>query len=286
MKHQEGHFTNALGQSIFYQRWQPETPPKAVLQLVHGLNEHSGRYADFAADLVSHGFAVCALDLPSHGKSAGQPGHIDHFSDHINTVMLYRDMVEQEFPETDIFLFGHSMGGLISSNVLLDYQSRFKGCILSGAALRSPLQPAPIQMFIIKLLSRLLPKTGMLQLAADGVSRDPKVVENYINDPLNYGGKVSARAVRELFGAMHRVEENMAAISLPLLILHGEADSMAAADGARLLNDKCSSVDKTLHIYPELYHEILNEPEKEQVYKHISDWLIDHCEAASNEVEK
>ena len=148
----------------------------------------------------------------------------------------------------------------------------FVGCVLSGPAIKTDLEPGFLQMLVIRFLSTFFPKTGVLQLDASGVSRDPEEVARYVNDPFNYTGKLSARLVAELFRAMGDFQARVADIRLPLLLLHGGADSMASPEGSRFLDANVSSTDKTLNIYPGLYHEIFNEPEREQVFADILVW--------------
>lgn len=274
MKHETARFDFQFNNNaIFYQSWQPDTDSSAIVLLVHGLAEHSSRYQEFAEYLVSQDYLVAALDLPGHGQSHGAKAYFNRFSDHQHAVEHLRQIYAQLYPSKKIFLLGHSMGGLVSSSVMLDAQQHYAGCILSGAALKTALQPPAIQIWLINFLSRLLPRLGVMQLDSAAVSRDPEVVKAYLDDPLVYAGKVSARCAAEMFKAMHRVKEHNAQIEIPLLILHGEADDLTAPEGSRELYNNVSSQDKTLRIYPQLYHEILNEAERDQVYGDIVEWL-------------
>jgi alpha-beta hydrolase superfamily lysophospholipase len=119
---------------------------------------------------------------------------------------------------------------------------------------------------------------GVLQLDATGVSRDPLEVQQYLDDPLVYGGKLSARKVSQLFAAMHWIQEQAREIQLPLLLLHGSEDKLTAPSGSRFLYDSVQSSDKTLKIYPGLYHEIFNEPERGEVFADIESWLDSRIE--------
>lgn len=279
MQHQEGQFDSRQGDSIYYQSWRPDEPARANVLLLHGLGEHSGRYEELAGFLTERGYAVYALDLPGHGKSGGTPGYIAAFSDYLSVAEQYLQQVKANISGQPLFLLGHSMGGLISALFLPQHQSAFSGALLSGAAVQSPLKPPPIQLLTIRLLSLLMPKLGVLQLDASQVSRDPEVVRRYEEDPLNYHGKVSARSVAELFAAMQALRDNATRIELPLLIMHGSEDSMAAPEGSQYLYQACGSIDKTLKIYPGLYHEIFNEPEKQQIYTELTAWLEERVSA-------
>ncbi|MEH6519509.1 MAG: lysophospholipase [Halioglobus sp.] len=273
MQHREGQFGGAKGASIYFQYWQPESLPRAVIVLVHGAGEHSARYQHFAEFFTGQGFAVAAMDHPGHGRSEGTGGYIDSFSEYTETLHIFQQQVSAEFSGMPKVLLGHSMGGLISVNYLLENQQAFSACVLSGPAIKSDLEPGFLQMLIIRLLSSLLPKIGALQLDASGVSRDLAVVADYQADPLVYHGKLSARLIFELFLTMDTVQAQAAAITLPMLLLHGEKDNMASPSGSRFLHEHISSEKNRLEIYPGLYHEIFNEPEKEQVFGDILDWL-------------
>ena len=127
-------------------------------------------------------------------------------------------------------------------------------------------------MQAIRLLALLAPRLGIMQLDASGVSRDPEEVKKYLEDPLVFHGKASARMVRELFAGMATVQAGLTGITLPMLILHGGADVMTSPDGSRYLHQHIMSADKTLRVYPGLYHEILNEPERQDVLDQILSW--------------
>ena len=280
MKHEESTFKGPGGLEIYYQFWQPEAPPKALLLVVHGAGEHGARYAGVAAHVTQRGYAVAALDHPGHGRSQGTPGHIDDFQDYLQTLEPFHRIVQQAFPGLPTFLLGHSMGGLISSNYLLQHQAEFAGCILSGPAIKTDLHPGFFQMLMLRLLAVVTPQAGALQLDASGVSRDPAEVERYVNDPLVHHGKMSARKLRELFAGMSTIQARAGEITLPILILHGGEDVMASPEGSRFLHAAVSSTDKTLKIYPGLYHEIFNEPEREQVYTDMLSWCDAHLAGA------
>lgn len=273
MQQTQGHFTGAGGANIFYQYWRPDSTPRAVILVAHGAAEHSGRYQRLAQHFVGLGYGLAALDHYGHGHSEGGRCCLKAFSDYTDTLDIYRRQVTADFPGLPLILLGHSLGGLISANYLLEHQEVFAGCMLSGPAIKTDLEPPLLQFLLIKLFSALLPNMGVLQLDAGGVSRDPAEVQRYTEDPLNYSGKLSARLVAELFQAMQTVQERAGEIHLPLLLMHGGADAMASAEGSRFLYDEVSSADKTLKIYPGLYHEIFNEPERLEVYADMEAWL-------------
>jgi alpha-beta hydrolase superfamily lysophospholipase len=276
MKHQEGYFKGVRETNIYYQGWLPEYKSKAVLLIVHGLAEHSGRYLNVVNHFVPLDYAVYGLDHLGHGRSEGRAVFVKQFEDFTVTLKTYFDMVRDWQPDKPIFLIGHSMGGLISTIYLFDHQAELTGAILSGPAVKVPDNITPTTMFLGKVLSILMPGHRLLALEAEGVSRDPAVVEAYVNDPLVYTGKITARLVAELIQTMQQASAEAAKITLPILVLQGSADKLVNPAGAQMLYDHASSTDKTLKIYDGLYHEVYNEPERDQVLGDVETWLEMH----------
>lgn len=273
MNHQEGTFQGARGAEIFYQCWLPEGEPKAVLLIVHGLAEHCGRYQNVVEYLVPRGYAVYGFDLVGHGRSSGTRVFVERFSEYIDCLYKYQAMVQEWQPGRPLFLLGHSMGGLIVPYYLLDHKNGLAGVILSGPSVAIPEYVTPLTIAMGRLLSRLLPKAGLLGIDAESVSRDPAVVHAYDSDPLVYRGKTTARLADELLQAVQRVNAEANRIGLPLLILQAGEDRLVDPRGAQMLHDAARSQDKMLKLYPGLYHEVYNEPERDQVLADLEHWL-------------
>lgn len=266
--------SRARGTSHLYQQsWLPDEAPRAEILLVHGLGEHSGRYEHLARHCTNLGFAVHALDHYGHGKSDGHPGFVERFSVYLDGVSALLHKVQGQRSGLPLFLLGHSMGGLISAALLPTQQQDFSGCILSGPALISDATPPLFVLAINRLLSALVPTLPMKQLDASAVSRDPAVVKAYVNDPLVFHGRLSSRLIAEMVAAMSSTLARAGDIRIPIILMHGEQDTLASPSGSARLHDGVSSEDKTLRIYPGLYHEIFNEPEQDQVLSEMSDWL-------------
>ena len=268
----DGSFQSGSGANIFYRCWAT-AEPRAVLLLAHGLAEHCGRYGDFASYFADVGIATYALDFPGHGRSDGKRGHIRDFQEYTEALGALSSLAREAHPDIPFVHFGHSMGGLIAADFLLQHQSEFVAAVLTGAAIQSPQQPSSIVLFINRVIASVMPRLGVLRLDASGISRDPQVISDYENDPLVYRGKATAGLVTALFSAMKRVVENATSIRLPMLIMHGSVDSLTAVEGSELLHDSISSEDKKIVIYDGLYHEILNEPERKNVMADILRWL-------------
>ena len=251
MKHQEASLTldkgsEAAGAKLYFQNWSPDAPPKALILLVHGYAEHSNRYRYFSEHCVERGYAVYAMDHWGHGKSDGTYGFVPRFSVFYDGVDALLEKICSDHPSLPIILLGHSMGGLISAGYLLENQSKFAACVLSGPAIKAAEEPSKFMIMISRLLSKLAPKMGVLTFDPNGVSRDPKVVADYIADPLVYSGKMGARLAAEIFDEMTHVQKNVHKITIPMLMLHGGEDGAAAVGGSEYLDQHIASTDKTV----------------------------------------
>lgn len=276
MNQTEGAFNGVRNLKIYYHAWLPEGQAKAVLLIVHGLGEHCGRYTNVIERFVPLGYAFYGLDHIGHGRSEGEREMVERFADFTDNLAIYYRMVKAWQPDKPIFLYGHSMGGLIACNYLIDHQADFAGAIISAALVRVPANISPVTVAMGKILSALAPKAGIVPLDAAGISRDPAVVDAYNKDPLVFHGKTPARLAAEMLSAMQRLTANVERITLPLFILQGSADRLVDPGDAQLLYEKASSRDKTLRIYEGLYHEVHNEPEREMMFKDLEAWLKAH----------
>jgi alpha-beta hydrolase superfamily lysophospholipase len=276
MKRKEGKFKGYKGLNLYYQCWLPEGKPKAVLLVAHGLAEHSGRYKNLVDYFVPKGYAVYALDHRGHGKSEGTRSYVDNFNDYLTDLKTFFDMVRKENKNAKIFLFGHSLGGTIVTAYAIEHQKELAGLIVSGASLVASTSVSPALLAMAGIISALLPKMGVTLLDASGISRDKSVVDAYVNDPLVFRGKVPARTGAELARMWKQLPEQMPKIKLPVLIMHGFADQLADPRGSKLLYERVGSKDKTLKLYDNCYHEICNEPEREQVFVDMQTWLAKH----------
>jgi alpha-beta hydrolase superfamily lysophospholipase len=171
-----------------------------------------------------------------------------------------------------LFLLGHSVGGCISLAYAVEHQDKLDGLLLS-APLAALSAASLVERVAGHVLSRVAPKLGVIDIDATTVSRDPAVVEDYESDPLNHRGKLPARTVHELAGTVARFPEAVTRLTLPMLIMHGTDDRLVPIGGSEMVDEQAGSDDKTFIRYEGLYHEILNEPERERVAADIADWL-------------
>lgn len=278
MKHHTGFMTGARGRRIFWQAWEPATSPRAVVVIVHGASEHSDRYRYVVAALVTDGYAVYALDHRGHGRSAGPRALIDRLDFAVADLHHVVQRAREAQPGAPVFMFGHSMGATIALRYAIVAPDQLQGLILSGAL--AALEAAPAAMRVAgRVLSALAPRLPLIAIDASLVSRDPDVVAAYQSDPLVHHGRLPARTVAELAAAIDRFPSTVGAITVPTLILYGTADRLCPPAGSKMLGQLIGASDKTVKPYEGLYHEIVNEPEREEILADLGAWLGERAPA-------
>jgi alpha-beta hydrolase superfamily lysophospholipase len=264
------------GLSLFEQYWVPDKEHKAVVAIVHGYAEHSARYQHVAEYLLGQGYAVEAFDLRGHGRSEGKRSFVKSFDEYPSDVASFFQRIRKRHPDKPIYLLGHSMGGPISLLFVATFKPDLKGLILSGPALKISDDISPMLVRFSSFISSIFPKLPTIKLDSSGISRDPDIVKRYDSDPLVYRGGTPARTGAELVRAIVRVQNQAEQVTLPILILHGTADKLADVEGSKQFYNVVGSNDKDLKLYDGFYHEVLNEPEKQQVLEDIVQWLKEH----------
>lgn len=256
---------------IFWQSWIPEQPSTVVV-IAHGASEHSDRYRHVAEALVAAGCAVYALDHRGHGRSQGARALIDRMGNAVADLATLIVLARSEQPVLPTYLLGHSMGGAVALSYAIRDQDHLAGLILSGPLAALEAAPAA-QRLIARTLSTLVPRLPLFAIDASQISRDPAVVAAYEQDPLVYHGKLPVRTVAELAAAIDSFPQHLPAITIPTLTMYGTADSLCPPEGSMLVHERISTSDKTLKPYEGLYHEIFNEPERQQVIDDVVAWL-------------
>jgi alpha-beta hydrolase superfamily lysophospholipase len=269
--HTESTFKAADGLTLYEQSWRPTGTPRMRVVLVHGLKDHGSRYADLAARLVRRGFSVHAMDLRGHGRSEGERVWVDAFDEYVSDLAAYLALLDKREPTARAVLFGHSMGGAIASLYVLQRKPEPAGLVLSGAALKASV--SGFKIFGTKVVASVAPRAAVFQLDPADFSRDQSVVAAMKSDPLIYQGAAAANTARVLLGAMKPIEDGLERFELPLLILHGEKDTVTDPDGSRELYRRARAADKKLAIYTNALHDILHEPEREQVMTDIETFV-------------
>ena len=276
MDHSTGTFRGAGGMDLAYQRWLPEGTPRAALIIVHGFGEHGGRYMNVVNRLVPTGYAIYALDNRGHGRSPGQRGHINDWSEFRDDLGAFVALVSKEQAGHPLFLLGHSMGGLI----VLEYAERhpegLRGVVASAPLLAQP-GISPVKLALSRVISRVMPSFSLdAGLDTTAISRDGEVVTAYRTDPL-VQGRGTARLSTEITSAVRRTQAGAASWTLPLLIVHGSADRLVPPSGSQTFFEHVpTTVDKERHVIEGGYHEPHNDTSKEQALDIEQQWLDRH----------
>jgi len=244
-----------------------------VLAIVHGLAEHSARYDHVGRYFAERGFAVHAFDQRGHGLSGGPRVFAPSLDALLDDIEAFLDLLRTEHPGRPIVLMGHSMGGLEVASLLVMRSPAIEAAVLSGPALRLGDSAGPVRLALGRALARVAPKLQIPSgLPPEAISRDPRVVADYQADPL-VPATISVGLASVLTASIRGLEERGADVGVPLMIVHGEADSLCPVDGSRAFYAGVTTPGSELKIYPELYHEVFNEPERDRVLADVAEWL-------------
>ena len=257
------------------QKWLPDSEPKAVVLLVHGIAEHIGRYDHVAQAFVSADFAVYGYDHRTHGKSDGDPRtYINPFTQAIDDLALVVTHVRQENPTQKLFVYGHSMGSLISNLYILKNQDIVAGWISSGSPLTSDSNTPALVVQILSFISKFAPTLQLVNIPPTDLSHDQNIVQAYIHDPLVNAKPTRLGMASAIISHSKTVISQLNTLRLPILLLHGNADKICPMSASKLIYEKASSADKTLKIYEDLYHEIHNETLYGRIMSDIIEWIM------------
>jgi acylglycerol lipase len=278
MNRREGRLGALDGRRLYWQAWVAGGPARATAVLVHGVAEHGGRYRFLGERLAAAGIAVYALDHRGHGRSDGPRGLIERMGLLVNDLGLFIERVVGDRSPEPPFLIGHSLGGAVSLAYTLEHAESVAGLVLSGPAVATE-AVSPAMTTVSQILSATLPRLPVFKLDEQLICRDPQVVEAYRSDPLVYSGKLPARTLWQILSSMRTLPAQAINLRVPLLLLHGGEDQLCPPSGSRLIYERAASEDRTLTVYPGLYHEIFNEPERESVVDEVIAWVLERSDA-------
>ena len=280
MEHAEATFESADGLRLYYQRWRPQGEPRTVLLIVHGIGEHSGRFKRIVDYFVARDHAVYALDLRGHGRSPGRRGHLLSWSEYREDVRTFVERISTLEPGRPLFIYGHSMGGLVVLDYVLHHPKGLSGTIISGPPFESTVA-TPTLIAAALILSRFWPTFPIkVNLEAEALCRDPAVVADYLADPLVHR-KCTARWAAEAITAGRWVTDHASELRVPLLMIHGEADRINTVAGCRNFFERVRFPDKRLYLVPGGYHEPHSDPGYEHVLHLVEEHMLSHVPASA-----
>jgi alpha-beta hydrolase superfamily lysophospholipase len=266
-------FDGVGGTRIVYDVWVPDIPPRAVVVLSHGLGEHARRYDHVARRFGEDGLVTYALDHRGHGRSGGKRVQLKDISEYTGDFDTLVGAATKEHPGCKRIVLGHSMGGGIVFAYGVERPDNYELMVLSGPAVAAHAAVRSALVVVAKTLGAIAPGLPLQDLDVNAISRDPAVVAAYNTDPLVHHGKVPAGIARALLLIGETMPQRAAALTAPLLVVHGAEDRLIAVDGSRRLVEAVRSSDVDLKVYPGLYHEVFNEPERHQVLDDVVSWI-------------
>lgn len=262
----------ADGLALHTRCW-PAGEPRGMVVTTHGFGEHCGRYSGLATALNAAGYSLFAYDLRGHGQSEGPRGFVPGYEDFLDDLERVIAAARQEAAVLPLFVFGHSMGGNIVLNHALRRPAGIRGVLISGPWLRLASQPPTWKLALGRLTAVLLPKMALPAAVDPGVlSHDERQVRAYASDPLVHG-TMTARLFAEVASAGAWALTHAAALSLPLLLMHGGGDRLTDPRATEEFHRHAGGGDKSLRIYPGQFHEILNESDPAPVLRDIVEWI-------------
>ncbi|PKN94937.1 MAG: lysophospholipase [Chloroflexi bacterium HGW-Chloroflexi-6] len=268
------HWQTRDGLQLYARAFTPEMP-HAVVVLIHGHGEHSGRYLHVADAFCSAGYALATFDLRGHGLSDGQRGHCASYDALMDDIGDFLTQTEHRFVGLPVFLYGHSLGGNLVTNFVLRRESSVSGVLVTGPWFRLAFEPPAAKITLGQMMDQISPAfTQPSGLDVSGISREGNVVNAYTGDPLVHS-KITARSFIAFYNAGLWVLEHAAKLKIPMLLMHGTADRLTSPSATQDFARKAGEL-VTLRLWEGLFHEIHNEPEQGQVIQSMIAWMDEH----------
>ncbi len=258
-------------------RWETKEPARAIAVVVHGIVEHSGRYAELAESLNRAGIAVWAADTRGHGRSDGDRIWVEHFDRYAKDLALVTKAAQDSHPGLPTFLLGHSMGTLIVLRSVPLLPEAPSGVILSAPPIEVAATLFPWMKKLAAFGGRWFPRLRLVRMGSSRLSRDPKVVRQFRADPLVFHDRIPTRTGAEVLRVSEVVREQASQFTCPLLILQGTEDVVVSPEATEAFHQAAGSADKTLHLLPGVYHDLPREPEKAEIAAEIAAWIGARC---------
>ncbi len=251
----------------------PQAQARGVVVVVHGLRDHASRYEPLARALARDGYAVYSHDLRGHGHSGGRRQRFDSIEQLVDDVHAVVLRARTEHPGAPLFLYGHSLGGLVTTHYALRHPSQLDGMVLSGPALALLPSVTRGQIAAARLFGTIAPNLPAQPLDDSEFVSTPQARRELAGDPLIDHDKLPARSAKAAIVGIEAVQQRMAEVSVPFLVMHGDTDKATNIEGSRRLHRTAKSPDKTLQVWEGQYHDLLHEPRRQEVIELVLAWL-------------
>jgi alpha-beta hydrolase superfamily lysophospholipase len=274
MQHHEGIFSGAGELPLYYQSWHP-IQPRAMLVIVHGLGGHCGSFEHIVDRFVPLGYKVYGFDLRGHGRSPGQRGYLNRWSEFREDLDRFLDVIRTQEPTLPCFLLSHSLGALLALDYSLQNSSKIQGVIALAPALKQ-VGVSPVRIILGQVLSWVYPRFSLgTGIALETASRDRGVVEAYAQDPLRHG-RGTARLATEFLAATSWVGQHASELQVSLLMMHGARDSVTSSIASYQFFQQIPFADKQWYEYADSYHHLYDDLNYLEVLTDIENWLEQH----------
>ncbi|XP_069793496.1 monoglyceride lipase-like isoform X2 [Narcine bancroftii] len=272
------HIVNQDGNYLSCRYWEPATPSRAMMMIIHGAGEHSGCYTKLTSVLTDLSLFVFAHDHIGQGLSEGQRLKVSSFSTYVRDCLQHIDMMRERHPTLPLFLMSHSLGGSIALNILVSKPDTIAGLIFLAPLVQiNPESATPCKMCLARVMYLLLPNLSIGSLDPQWLSSSQEEVKKIKEDPLNCRGPYRMRFIVQVLRAVNKLQKLLPKISTPMLIIHGEMDKVCDINGSLLLYKTVASQDKTFKIIKGAFHHLHQEAPhiNAELQNLIQDWLKD-----------
>jgi alpha-beta hydrolase superfamily lysophospholipase len=274
-----GFFASRDGLQLYHEIWSAHGPARATLLVVHGYGEHCGRYGFPIAYFTARGYEMVAFDYRGHGQAAGTRGHCYHFEEFLYDLDAALDLAARRAAERPLFVVAHSHGALVALRYFLDPAQRppqVRGLCLSSPFLGLAMKPPAAKLAVARLASRVVPRLAMSSaIPASDLSHEPAVVAAYTSDRWVHN-VATVRWFTEASAAQAYCAAHPQGLKIPLLCQVAGADRVVNVETTRAVFDAVAQRDKQLIVYPDCFHEIFNETERDRIFADLDEWLRGH----------
>jgi len=274
MIHREFEWLSKDKKKIYAQSWEPDQKPSLVLNIIHGLGEHSGRYGRWAELFTEKKIAVLASDLAGHGRSEGRRGHIKSYQVFLDQIDLQLEKSDELFPLSNRILYGHSMGGNLVINYAMSKDPPISALIAASPWLRLTSEPPAYILLLLAVLKPFFPGLRVKSKIDNAFrSHDPVINQAAKEDPLMYG-MISVKLFDQFYKKGFYALKNVYKINRPFLLMHGSDDRITSHEASIEIVNNTGKLTR-LKIWDGLYHELHNEFEYKDIFDYIISWLTE-----------
>lgn len=278
MRQFESGWQNAEGVKFHVRGWEPDKRLKAVVLLVHGLGEHTGRYETVGRTFAAAGYALVGFDLRGHGRSGGPRGDAPSYDTLLDDLADFLTQMQIRYSKKPVFIYGHSLGGNLGLNFILRRKPKVKGAIVTSPWLKLAVPRPAAVTALASVVNRIAPALRAANgLEVEGFSHDPRIVETYKKDPLCHD-RISVRMYSSMVEAGKWAEDHAAELRTPMLLMHGSGDRIVSYEASRRFGEAAGK-KVTWRGWDGWYHEVHNEPQNRQLFGVMVDWLDDRLRA-------